>query len=88
MLEIKKLKDFMKERNIEDGEEFDQIPLTDWFIFEDCFGYIIGLFDSQELNEDYIVLSDTPKVTFEDVKKKYHFENGEEKETGILHKMY
>lgn len=42
----------MKERNIEDGEEFDQIPLTDWFIFEDCFGYIIGLFDSQELNED------------------------------------
>ena len=81
MLEVKKLKDFMKERNIEDGEEFDQIPLTDWFIFEDCFGYIIGLFDSQELNEDYIVLSDTPKVTFEDVKKKYHFENGEVKET-------
>ena len=54
MLEIKKLRDFMKERNIKDGEEFDQIPLTDWFIFEDCFGYIIGLFDNQELNEDYM----------------------------------
>ena len=81
MLEVKKLKDFMKERNIEDGEEFDQIPFTDWFIFEDCFGYVIGLFDSQELNEYYIVLSDNPKVTFfEDVKKKYHFENGEVKE--------
>ena len=77
MLEVKKLSDFIKERNIEDGEEFDQILLTDWFIFEDCFGYIIGLFDNQELNEDYIVLSDTPKVTVEDVKKKYHFENGE-----------
>ena len=24
MLEVKKLKDFMEERNIEDGEEFDQ----------------------------------------------------------------
>lgn len=80
MLEVKKLKDFMKERNIEGAEEFDQIPLTDWFIFEDCFGYIIGLFDSQELNEDYIILSDTPKVTFEYVNKKYHFENGEVKE--------
>ena len=77
MLEVKKLKDFMEERNIEAGEEFEQIPLTDWFIFEDCFGYIIGLFDNQELNEDYIVLSDTPKVKVEDVKKKYHFENGE-----------
>lgn len=66
----------MNERSIKAGEEFDQIPFTDWFIFEDCFGYIIGFFDSQELNEDYIVLSDTPKVTMGDVKKKYHFENG------------
>ena len=38
------------------------------------------MFDSQELNEDYIVLSDTPKVTFEDVKKKYYSDNGEVKE--------
>lgn len=78
MLEIKKLKDFMKERNIEDGEEFDQIPLTDWFIFEDCFGQIIGLFDEQELNENYIVLTDRPlKIKFEDILEKYHFEDGE-----------
>lgn len=77
MLEIKKLKDFMKERGIQEGEQFAMLPLTNWYMFDDCFGQIIGLFDSQELNEDYIVLSDTPKVTFEDVKKKYHFENGE-----------
>lgn len=80
MLEVKKLKDFINERSIEEGEEFDQIPLTNWFIFEDCFGYIIGLFESQELNEDYIILSDNPVVTIDDVKKKYHFENGEVKE--------
>lgn len=80
MLEVKKLKDFINERSIEEGEEFDNIPLTNWFIFEDCFGYIIGLFESQELNEDYIILSDTPVVTIDDVKKKYHFENGEVKE--------
>jgi hypothetical protein len=83
MLEVKKLKDFINERSIEEGEEFDQIPLTKWFIFEDCFGYIIGLFDSQELNEDYIVLSDNPVVTIDDVKKKYHFENGEVKENEV-----
>lgn len=78
MLEVKKLKDFMEERNIEDGEEFDQIPLTDWFIFEDCFGQIIGLFDEQELNENYIVLTDRPlKLKFEDILEKYHFEDGE-----------
>lgn len=84
MLEIKKLSDFMRERNIKDGEEFEQIPLTNWLIFEDCFGYIFGFFDNQELNEDYIVLSDTTKVTFEDVKKKYHFENGEVKESRCM----
>lgn len=65
MLEVKKLKDFINERSIEEGEEFDQIPLTNWFIFEDCFGYIIGLFESQELNEDYIILSDNPVVTID-----------------------
>lgn len=83
MLEVKKLKDFINERSIEEGEEFDQIPLIDWFIFEDCFGYIIGLFESQELNEDYIVLSNNPIVTIDDVKKKYHFENGEIKENEV-----
>lgn len=83
MLEVKKLKDFINERSIEEGEEFDQIPLTNWFIFEDCFGYIIGLFESQELNEDYIILSDNPVVTIDDVKKKYHFENGEVKENEV-----
>ena len=83
MLEVKKLKDFINERSIEEGEEFDQIPLTNWFIFEDCFGYIFGLFESQELNEDYIVLSDNPVVTIDDVKKKYHFENGEVKENEV-----
>ena len=40
-------------------------------------GFVSDKQVKEELNEDYIVLSDTPKVTFEDVKKKYHFENGE-----------
>lgn len=54
MLEIKKLKDFMKERGIQEGEQFAMLPLTNWYMFDDCFGQIIGLFDEQELNENYI----------------------------------
>lgn len=78
MLEIKKLKDFMKERGIQEGEQFAMLPLTNWYMFDDCFGQIIGLFDGQELNENYIVLSTEPlKLEFEDILKKYHFENGE-----------
>lgn len=45
MLEIKKLKDFMKERGIQEGEQFAMLPLTNWYMFDDCFGQIIGLFD-------------------------------------------
>ena len=70
MLEVKKLSDFMRERNIKDGETFRQIPFTDWFIFEDCFGYVFELVNKQELTEVYIVLSDTPKTTLKVVKKK------------------
>lgn len=77
MLEIKKVSDFIRERNIKEGETFRQIPFTNWCIFEDCFGYVFQLVNKQGLTNVYIVLSDTPKVTFEDVKKKYHFENGE-----------
>lgn len=78
MFEIKKLKDFMKERGIHEGEQFAMLPLTNWYMFDDCFGQIIGLFDEQELNENYIVLTDSPfKLKFEDILKKYHFENGE-----------
>lgn len=45
---------------------------------DDCFGKIIGLFDEQELNENYIVLTDRPfKLKFEDILEKYHFEDGE-----------
>lgn len=37
-----------------------------------------ALFDEQELNENYIVLTNSPfKLKFEDILKKYHFENGE-----------
>ena len=47
-------------------------------MFDDCFGQIIGLFDEQELNENYIVLTDRPfKLKFEDILEKYHFEDGE-----------
>lgn len=78
MLEIKKLKDFMKERGIQEGEQFAMLPLTNWYMFDDCFGQIIGLFDEQELNENYIVLTDRPfKLKFEDILEKYHFEDGE-----------
>lgn len=78
MFEIKKLKDFMKERGIQEGEQFAMLPLTNWYMFDDCFGQIIGLFDEQKLNENYIVLTDSPfKLKFEDILKKYHFENGE-----------
>lgn len=80
MLEVKKLSDFMKERNIKDGEKFDQVPFTDWFIFEDCFGYIFGVVDKQGYKENYIVLSDTPKPILRFVNKKYHFEDEEVKE--------
>lgn len=38
------------------------------------FGQIIGLFDEQELNENYIVLTDSPfKLKFEDILKKISF---------------
>ena len=68
MLEIKKLKDFMKVRGIQEGEQFEMLPLTNWYMFDDCFGQIIGLFDEQELNENYIVLTDRPfKLKFEDI---------------------
>lgn len=78
MLEVKKLKDFMQQRGIKDEDEFPMIPLTEWYMFGDCFGHIVGLFDGQELNENYIVLSTEPlKLKFEDILKKYHFENGE-----------
>lgn len=78
MLEVKKLKDFMKERGIQEGEQFAMLPLTNWYMFDDCFGQIIGLFDEQELNENYIVLTDRPfKLKFEDILEKYHFEDGE-----------
>lgn len=78
MLEIKKLKDFMKERGIQEGEQFAMLPLTNWYMFDDCYGQIIGLFDEQELNENYIVLTDSPfKLKFEDILEKYHFEDGE-----------
>lgn len=80
MIEIKKLKDFIKEEGIKEGQEIDQIPFTDWYIFDRCFGYIFGFFDGQELNEDYIVLANNPKISFEDIKKKYHVENGEIKQ--------
>lgn len=43
MLEIKKLKDFMKERGIQEGEQFAMLPLTNLYMFDDCFGQIIGL---------------------------------------------
>ena len=67
MLEIKKLKDFMKERGIQEGEQFAMLPLTNWYMF-----------DEQELNENYIVLTDRPfKLKFEDILEKYHFEDGE-----------
>ena len=56
MLEVKKLKDFMEERGIQEGEQF-----------------AIG----QELNENYIVLTESPfKLKFEDILEKYHFEDG------------
>lgn len=45
MLEVKKLKDFMKERGIQEGEQFAMLPLTNWYMFDDCFGQIIGLFE-------------------------------------------
>ena len=46
-------------------------------MFDDCFGQIIGLFDEQELHENYIVLTDRPfKLKFEDILEKYHFEDG------------
>ena len=74
MLEIKKLKDFMKERGIQEGEQFAMLPLTNWYMFDDCFGQIIGLFDEQELNENYIVLTDRPfKLKFEDILEKDTF---------------
>lgn len=67
MLGIKKLKDFMKERGIQEGEQFAMLPLTNWYMF-----------DEQELNENYIVLTDSPfKLKFEDILEKYHFEDGE-----------
>ena len=65
-------KDFMKERGIQEGEQFSMLPLTDWYIFDDCFGQIIGFFDEQELNENYIVLTDRPfKLKFEDILEKF-----------------
>ena len=78
MLEVKKLKDFMEERGIQEGEQFAMLPLTNWYMFDDCFGQIIGLFDEQELNENYIVLTDRPfKLKFEDILEKYYFGDGE-----------
>lgn len=66
------------ERGIQEGEQFAMLPLTNWYMFDDCFGQIIGLFDEQELNENYIVLTDRPfKLKFEDILEKYHFEDGE-----------
>ena len=76
-IRIKPLEEFMNEKNIADGEEIDQLPMTNWYVFDDCFGYVFGYFDNKELNQSYILLSDTPKINFEDIKKKYHFENGE-----------
>ena len=79
MLEVKKLKDFMEERGIQEGEQFAMLPLTNWYMFDDCFGQIIGLFDGQELNENYIVLTESPfKLKFEDILEKYHFEDVDE----------
>ena len=37
MLEVKKLKDFMKERGIQEGEQFAMLPLTNWYMFDDGF---------------------------------------------------
>lgn len=38
VLEVKKLKDFMEERDIQEGEQFAMLPLTNWYMFDDCFG--------------------------------------------------
>lgn len=48
MFEIKKLKDFMKERGIQEGEQFAMLPLTNWYMFDDCFGQIIGLIEEHK----------------------------------------
>ena len=48
MLEIKKLKDFMKERGIQEGEQFAMLLLTNWYMFDDCFGQIIGLIEEHK----------------------------------------
>lgn len=37
MLEVKKLKDFMEERGIQEGEQFAMLPLTNWYMFDDLF---------------------------------------------------
>ena len=48
-VKVKKLKDFMKERGIQEGEQFAMLPLTNWYMslrkVKELFqGQIIGLY--------------------------------------------